>query len=118
MNSEANATDLNVNNEPINGEESSSSILINNKSYEFNFSNLSLENVLNEIYKLEELCESTIDLANYINVNVTAIRKILKKFDKKFKLHEDPVALYYIKKNLTDKKSPLFHILQFKVKSN
>ena len=90
----------------------------NYKSYEFNFSNLSLENVLNEIYKLEELCESTIDLANYINVNVTAIRKILKKFDKKFKLHEDPVALYYLKKNLTDKKSPLFHILQFKVKSN
>ena len=76
-----------------------------------------MSNIFEEINKIEQLCAKTIELSNYINVNVTAIRKILKKFDKKFKLHEHPIALYYLKKNLADSSSGLVHILQFKVKS-
>ena len=57
----------------------------------------------------------TIDISDYVNINVTAIRKILKKFDKKFRLKDNPIALYYLRKNLKSNDSKLAYILQFKV---
>ncbi len=48
-------------------------------------------------------------------MNLTGIRKILKKFDKKFNLKTNPVALYYLRHKLKDQSSNLVYILQFKM---
>ena len=61
------------------------------------------------------MSKNTLSISDYVNLNVTAIRKILKKFDKKFKLKENPIALYYLRKNLKSNNSYLSYILQFKV---
>lgn len=61
------------------------------------------------------MCKMTLDISDYVNINVTAIRKILKKFDKKFRLKDNPIALYYLRKNLKSHNSKLAYILQFKV---
>ena len=61
------------------------------------------------------MCKNTLNISDYVNINITGIRKILKKFDKKFKLKDNPVALYYLRKNLKSTNSNLAYILQFKV---
>jgi len=74
-----------------------------------------INDIMNELNEFEKLILEIIDLAEFININLTAIRKILKKFDKKFNLQSNPVALYYLRKKLSDSSSSLVYILQFKI---
>lgn len=74
-----------------------------------------LAEILRRIDDLDSLTHQTLDLCHYININVTAIRKILKKFDKKFRMFKNPVALHYLQKLLTKGNTGLVYILQFKV---
>jgi len=63
---------------------------------------------------LENSVTKVFSVCQYVNMNITAVRKILKKFDKKFCTKENPIALHYMKDNLTKKNSSLIYILQFK----
>lgn len=74
-----------------------------------------INNILEELSQLEELIVEIIYLAEFINLNLTAIRKIFKKFDKKFNLKNNPIALFYLKNKLSDSSSNLVYVLQFKI---
>lgn len=80
-----------------------------------NSENFYLNEIYNEIEKLENLINEVLELTKFINLNLTAIRKILKKFDKKFTLQKNPVALYFLSRKLNDSSSDLVYILQFKL---
>ena len=79
------------------------------------YQNFLINQTLSELNLLEKLILEIIDLAEYLNVNLTAIRKIFKKFDKIFNLKNNPIALYYLRKKLSDSSSSLVYILQFKI---
>ncbi len=73
------------------------------------------KDIIEELGKLEGIMLDILELSDFINLNLTAIRKILKKFDKQFNLKTNPVALYYLKHKLKDASSNLVYILQFKI---
>lgn len=75
----------------------------------------SFKQVLTVIESIDQVADKIINVCQYININITAIRKILKKFDKKFETKENPVALHYLKQNLSKSNSSLVYILQFKI---
>jgi hypothetical protein len=82
---------------------------------EYRYEEFQLHEIMEEIGKIENLIQDVLDLSNFINMNLTAIRKILKKFDKKFNLHSNPIALYYLRHKLKDQSSNLVYVLQFKI---
>ena len=63
---------------------------------------------------LENSVSRVYSVCQYVNMNITAVRKILKKFEKKFDTNHNPIALHYMKDNLGKKNSSLVYILQFK----
>lgn len=66
------------------------------------------------IERLEVIVTEINELCKFINLNVTAIRKILKKFDKKFTNKELPVSYLFLQRKLKSANSSLVYILQFK----
>ena len=52
--------------------------------------------------------------AEYINSNIIAIRKILKKFDKKYKLYYGEIKALFIQEKLNQQYSELNHIFEFR----
>lgn len=68
---------------------------------------IALERLENIVFSIQELCE-------FLNLNVTAIRKILKKFDKRFTNQELPVSYFFLQSKLKSANSSLVKILQFK----
>jgi MFS family permease len=74
-----------------------------------------IKQVLSVIESIDQVADKIINVCQYININITAIRKILKKFDKKFETKDNPVALHYLKQNLSKSNSSLVYILQFKI---
>lgn len=80
-----------------------------------NASESELDVFLQSIKSLSEITDKTLDLCEFVNLNVTAIRKILKKFDKKFADKEFPIALYFIESKLKNSNSNLMTVLQFKI---
>jgi hypothetical protein len=85
-----------------------------NLKKELNFSDYSFIEIYKELISIEELCSLILEVCSFINVNVTGVRKILKKFDKKFELDNNPIALFYLGNNLEDPESALLYILKFK----
>jgi SPX domain protein involved in polyphosphate accumulation len=81
----------------------------------FNFSQYTINEIITEIDQLEELLKEIYQFTNFINLNLTSIQKLLKNFDKKFNLHDNAVALNYLKAKLSDSRSNLVYILQFKL---
>lgn len=79
------------------------------------FEDYSLNEIFEELNQLQKLILEILEVANFINLNLTAVRKILKKFDKKFELQNNPVALHFLKQKLRDSSSSLVYILQFKI---
>ena len=75
-------------------------------------------NILNISHEINELA-STLRLAKqlncFINDNVMAMKKILKKFDKKFQRYFGIIAPKYILTHLTSQNSDLEYLLQFKL---
>lgn len=82
---------------------------------EQSFRSYNLIQIMEELENFDGIINETLDLCSYINLNVTAVRKILKKFDKNFEMQENPIALYFLAKNLEDKNSGLLYILKFKI---
>lgn len=71
--------------------------------------------VLDFLTTLNKIENDTLDICTYVNLNVTAIRKILKKFDRHLEVYNPHVAIDYLSKHLKKSNSSLVYILQFKV---
>lgn len=85
-----------------------------NLSQEVIFDEYSITQFYKETISLHDLCDQLKEICNFVNINVTAVRKILKKFDKVFNIKKDPVSIFYFGKILEDSNSPLRYILSFK----
>ena len=79
------------------------------------YTTFNLRDLTNEILLIDNILDKVLDLCKFLNLNVTAIRKILKKFDKNFSQNMAPIALHYLRKMLSDSNSYLVYILQFMV---
>ena len=71
--------------------------------------------VVNEVKELALTMKLARQLNSFINDNVWALKKILKKFDKKFQRYFGIIAPKYILSHLTSQNSDLEYLLQFKV---
>eukprot|EP00347_Sterkiella_histriomuscorum_P012933 403366665 len=60
---------------------------------------------------LTRIGQEIIEICKFIELNVTAIRKILKKFDKQFKGFAVPYASYFLTKSLSEDENPFRIIL-------
>lgn len=67
-----------------------------------------------ELNELNLIAYVTLNLLNYIEINMTALNKILKKFNKKINQSGD-FSSQYIKEKLESKNSDLLYIFQFKI---
>lgn len=70
------------------------------------------EEISNEIINIYNIASTTLNLTKYVHSNITALFKILKKFDKKFNAS---LSHDYIVSNLKQKNSDLFYIFEFKL---
>lgn len=78
--------------------------------------NLSLFQISDEMMCLDKISKLTLEICYFININITAVRKILKKFDKSFGLSKNPVAIHYLKEMFQkDESESLQYILKFKI---
>jgi hypothetical protein len=80
-----------------------------------NYSTYNEEEVLGEINNLRVTIYLAKCLNAYINDNMMAIKKILKKFDKKFNIYFGNLGPKYILDNLCKENSDFEYILQFKI---
>ena len=80
-----------------------------------NYSTYTEEEVLREINNLRVTIYLAKCLNAYINDNMMAIKKILKKFDKKFNIYFGNLGPKYILDNLCKENSDFEYILQFKI---
>ena len=72
-------------------------------------------NIFNEIKEIGFTMKLAKQLNCFINDNVMALKKILKKFDKKFQRYFGIIAPKYILTHLTSQNSDLEYLLQFKL---
>ena len=72
-------------------------------------------NVFKEIKEIYSTLKLTKKLNSFINDNVMAMKKILKKFDKKFQKYFGIIGPKYILSHLTSQNSDLEYFLQFKL---
>lgn len=72
-------------------------------------------NIYNEIKEIALTMKLAKQLNCFINDNVMALKKILKKFDKKFQRYFGIIAPKYILTHLTSQNSDLEYLLQFKL---
>lgn len=80
------------------------------------FYTLSFTQISDEIISIESTAKFCLQICYFVNINITAIRKILKKFDKSFGItHKNPVAVFYLKEILQKESNSLTYILQFKI---
>lgn len=88
--------------------------LLHNKE---SYSDFQVINILSECENIYVLTLDTRLFSDYTYINLEAIRKIGKKFDKKIKkyFNNKSLILSYIKKNLDDRNSDLNYILQLKI---
>ena len=68
-----------------------------------------------ELDELDKISNINVDLAKYLRDNITAMGKILKKFDKKFKHFNTSLSLDYPIEKLEMKNSDLLYIFQYKI---
>ena len=80
-----------------------------------NYTSYKLKEFLDEINNLRSTMYSAKCLNDFINDNMTAIKKILKKFDKKFSNYFGIFGPNYIIENLSKQNSDMEYLLQFKV---
>lgn len=88
--------------------------LLHNKE---SYNNFQVVNILSECENIYLLTLDTRLFSDYTYINLEAIRKIGKKFDKKIKkyFNNKSLMLGYIKKNLDNRNSDLNYILQLKI---
>ena len=71
--------------------------------------------IINEIKEIQITIRLAKQLNCFINDNVMAVKKILKKFDKKFQRYFGIITHKYIMTHLTSQNSDLEYLLQFKL---
>lgn len=79
------------------------------------YDTFNLVSILKEYEELDKISQVAYSITKYIDINMTALKKILKKWDKKFQIYYDKISLKYIQKKLESKNSDLLYILQFKI---
>ena len=79
------------------------------------YNNYSLNDILSEIESIRHSAYLTRVLNNFIHDNMIAIKKILKKFDKKFSIVYGIITTKYILSHLEVQNSDLEYFLQFKL---
>jgi MFS family permease len=79
------------------------------------YDTFNLKSILKEYEELEKISQVAYSITKYIDLNMTALKKILKKWDKKFETYYGNISLKYIQKKLESKNSDLLYILQFKI---
>ena len=83
--------------------------------YRNNYSSYNLEEIINEyneLFKIQNLC---FNLSFYVNMNIKAIYKILKKFDHKLLSLQSDLSREYIIEKFGMKNSDLLYIFQYKM---
>lgn len=98
------------------GKERELYVLINShlhirQSYE----GLSLANVKKEIIEIKKISNIALNVSKFIHLNMIAIKRILKKFDKNFQHILGKITFPYIQKKLELKHSDLLYILNLKI---
>ena len=79
------------------------------------YNNYSLNDILSEIESIRHSAYLTKKLNDFIHDNMIAIKKILKKFDKKFSIVYGIITTKYILSHLEVQNSDLEYFLQFKL---
>lgn len=82
---------------------------------EFKYGSYMFSDIFKELLLLEDICFDLFELCQFVNLNVTGVKKILTKFDNNFKLNENPIALYYLGIAYENQDSGLLYVLKFKV---
>lgn len=91
-------------------------VLINSHLHIKNsYETFSLSNLKKEIIEIKKISSIALNLSKFIHLNMTAIKKILKKFDKNFSNIYGRITLPYIQKKLDLKHSDLLYILNLKI---
>ena len=80
-----------------------------------NYTSYNLDEFIKEITDLRITIYLAKCLNDFINDNMTAIKKILKKFDKNFSSFFGNLGPKYILENLSNKNSDMEYLLQFKI---
>ena len=80
-----------------------------------NYISYTLEEILKELNNIRNTTYLAKCLNAFINDNMMAIKKILKKFDKKFSNYFGNIGPKYILDNLLKQNSDLEYLLQFKI---
>ena len=80
-----------------------------------NYSSYQTDDIIKEINNLKTTIYLAKCLNTFINDNMMAIKKILKKFDKKFNVYFGNFGPIYILNNLCKENSDLEHILEFQI---
>ena len=80
-----------------------------------NYLSYNLEEILKELNNLRATIYLAKCLNAFVNDNMMAIKKILKKFDKKFSNYFGNIGPKYIYDSLTKQNSDLEYLLQFKI---
>ena len=89
---------------------------INNRLYYRNsYSNLDLEGIIKEYNEIISIEYSSLYFASYVNLNIKAIFKILKKFDHKLSTLNSNLKNEYIIEKFSLKNSDLLYIFQYKM---
>ena len=78
-------------------------------------SNFNYSDILKEIDNLLKISYKTNELCSFISLNMTAIKKILLKFDKKFYKNYGEISRKFLKEATENQSKDLVYILQFKV---
>lgn len=80
-----------------------------------NYNSFDLSSMIKELNELFRISIYIMKLENYINLNLVALRKILKKFDKNFTTVFGKISFKYLSKKLDGNNSDLIYLIQFKI---
>ena len=79
------------------------------------YESFSFPQIKKELKELNDLSKYAGSISSYIHINITALSKILKKFDKKFSRYNLNFAKKFIIEKYQKKNSDLLYIYQYKI---
>ena len=80
-----------------------------------NYSDLSCEGLIKELFELGRICEFNIKLENFVTLNIRGVRFILEKFDAVLGGVYGRIKDKYLAKKLETNNSDLLYMIQFKM---
>lgn len=79
------------------------------------YDTFSIKDINKEISELFEIAQYSFSIVDYVYINLMALKKILKKFDKNYKIHFGTTTINYMSSKLEEKDADLQYVLKFKV---